>query len=340
MPRVFAFTHERDRMIGSFKGFIGQKQTVNYLKSQLAGAQALGQPCPHILVLGPSGMGKTKLIKALSLEAGVNCRIVHGKASPKDICFELVQLEKYDFLFLDEAHTLPRESQEALYEVIDSGIATNKVSQNKIAAIGKTPTTNKDGKLVVQSVTIALATNEPSGLLEALLRRMELTVLLADYQTEELIDIAAQTAVVEKLLFNSAALKRVAVSSLGQPRTVVQTVKGMRRLFYNDNMRQLTNKDVLVYLKTTGRDKDGLGQEQRKYLKRLHALGHASLQTIASLLGLEPAYAEQKVEVGLVKLGLVYKGAGGRRLTKEGEQWVRDFIERKQIKEAKKKENV
>lgn len=322
----------------SFHGFLGQKQTVNYLKQQLHGAQALSQSCPHLLVLGPSGMGKTKLIKALSIEAGVNCRVVHGKASPKDICFELVQLEKHDFLFLDEAHTLPRESQEALYEVIDSGLASNKISSNKLAVLSKPPTTNKDGKLVISGCTIALATNEPSGLLEALLRRMELTVHLADYQNEELIDIAAQTAVTEKLLFNSAALKRIAISSLGQPRTVVQTVKGMRRLFYSDCMRQLTNKDVLAYLKTTGRDKDGLGQEQRKYLKRLHALGHASLQTISSLLGLEPTYAEQKVEVGLVKLGLVYKGAGGRRLTRDGEQWVRDFIERKQMKQNKKGE--
>jgi Holliday junction DNA helicase RuvB len=312
----------------SFRGFYGQKPIVTYLKSQLEGAQALGDPCPHILVLGPSGMGKTRLIRAISQEAGTCCWVIHGKATPKDICTKLINLQKGDFLFLDEAHTLPRESQEYVYEVIDNFVATNKVSAGTLKTMKSAPKQTSEGKLIIPPCTLAFATNEPSGLLAALVRRMELVVCLTDYAKQELMDIATQEASKQGLLLGISALKRISVACLGTPDGAYKIVQGMKRLYHADCHRIMTDKDVKKYLKSTGRDNNGLSLEQRKFLGILHKQGHASINTLASLLGLEATYAEDKIETGLIKLGLVQKASGGRRLTREGIEWIRKKRER------------
>src|SRR5207248_2940596 len=97
---------------GAFHGFVGRKSIVNHLKTQLHGARTLGQVCPHIMIVGPSGMGKTKLAKALAQESGTGLSIVHGKIGLNPLCNVLELMQKGDFLFMDESHTLSRESQE------------------------------------------------------------------------------------------------------------------------------------------------------------------------------------------------------------------------------------
>src|SRR5690348_9384357 len=115
------------RQPSNFHGFFGQTETVRYLRQQLHGAQTLGHPCPHLLLVGTSGMGKTKLAQSLAKEYGTECRVVLGKATPSKLCEYLIALRNGDFLFLDEAHNLPRDSQEALLGVIDGGRLTDQL---------------------------------------------------------------------------------------------------------------------------------------------------------------------------------------------------------------------
>lgn len=321
-------------MSASFHGFVGQWNVVNHLKSQLHGAQALGEPMPHLLLIGPSGMGKTKLATSLAEEAGANLRIVHGQAKPKHLCEEFVQLTKGDFILLDEAHSLPRDSQECLYEVLEAYLMTDRLSAGFSQTAGPFPTDAK-GKLIISPCTVMLATNQPSFLLEALLRRIEITVLLRDYGPEEMIDIVSAEASKVNILFSDDALKWVSRSSQGQPRRVLQIVRGMHRLFH-DNKKQLEREHVINYLESTGRDSKGLDREQQLYLHELSKLRRASIQTLSSLLGLEREYLADKIETGLLKLGLIVKGIQGRELTHHGELWIRDYEERKRKEEEEK----
>lgn len=322
-------------MAKSFNGFIGQSKTVRHLKSQLEGAQALDKPCPHLLIIGSSGMGKTKLAKALALEAGTCLFVVHGKATPKDLCSQIIQLQKGDFLLLDEAHTLPRNSQEALYEVIDTYRMTDRLAPGS-SAKGGPP--KHGSKLIIQPMTIILATNYPSEILEALHRRMDLVVVIQDYTKRELQEIIGSAASNMNLLYSKSGLKYLARACQGQPSRAIKFVNGMQRMFWSESKRELSAKDVVKYLRSTGRDAYGMDREQQQYMHQLfHFEGRTGVATLASVLGLETEYVKNNVEAGLIRLGYVHRGSGGRSLTQEGWQWARD---KQLIKQAKKNQKI
>jgi Holliday junction resolvasome RuvABC ATP-dependent DNA helicase subunit len=314
----------------SFHGFFGQRKAVRFLARQLQGAQALGDPCPHLLIIGPSGMGKTRLAQALAAEAGTTCRVVHGKAAPRDLCEALVGLKGSDFLFLDEAHRLGRDSQTLLFDVIDAGRAPDLLDAQ--AQARRDPA---DGRLVIEPLTVVLATDQPGRLLEALVRRMEHTVHLSDYSRAELTEIVAATASELELLVTPQALGALAAASQGQPRRALHLLRGMRREHSGDRQRhQLTAEHVRKYLQAASIDGLGLTPEQQLYLLKLRKLGSASLATLASLIGADEEYVAARLEPGLIKLDYVRKGRVGRKLTPAGKGWVRKRREEAKAKKA------
>lgn len=309
----------------SWNGFIGQGHVVTHLQTQLRGAQALGQPCPHMLFIGPSGMGKTRLAQALSQEAGTALHVVHGAAKAAQLCSELTKLEKGDFILFDEAHALPREAQESLYEAIDFNLLTDRLSMAQSSGQQvNLPTKNAAGKFVLPPITMVFATNQPSRLLKALHRRMQIRVYLNQYAEEEIGSIAAAEASTQGLLLAPFALQRLARAAQGQPGRVINMVRGLRRHFFADQ-RQLESVDVVAYLHSTGSDALGLDREQQLYLFSLQKLGgRASIHTLSGMLGLDREYVEDKIETGLLQQTLVTKGMAGRHLTNEGNLWLQN----------------
>jgi Holliday junction resolvasome RuvABC ATP-dependent DNA helicase subunit len=299
-----------------FHGFIGQRRAVRFLQRQLRGAQALGQPCPHLLFVGESGMGKTRLARALAKEYGTELHVLLGKANPAQLCERLVRVRRGDFLFLDEAHNLPRDTQESLYEVIDDWRVKDRVGDKAEVA------RDADGRLIIQPHSLILATDQPGELLNALQKRMGYTVTLTKYSMDELIEITYAAASQLDLLLSPQGMRAVAGASQGQPRRAKQHLEGLRRAFHSST-GQLSVENVRHYLKSAGVDAAGLDRLQREYLRKLRRLGTASLDTLANLVGVDAAYARGQVEPGLVALGFLRISQSGRRLTPAGREWAR-----------------
>ena len=307
------------RRLPDFHGFIGQRGIVEFLCQQLAGAQERGVIFPHLLLQGASGMGKTHLARALARENKTTCVSLIGKNSPALICEKLIGMGTSDFLFLDEAHDLPKDSQEFLLEVIDAtrdsvGEVTDKLGP-------QVPANRNNGKLQVPQVTFILATDRAGKLAKALLKRMELVKQLTDYSEQEMGEIGTRVATNLGIAIKKQAINLVSRTSQGSPRRIKHVLLGMSR-HYGTSKKEWTTEDVRQYLVADGCDPEGLQAPQVRYLHRLHAIGQASQETLAAIIELDPEYLYHNVEIPLIKVGLVTIGCRGRELTTQGVAWV------------------
>ncbi|HUZ84598.1 MAG TPA: AAA family ATPase, partial [Gaiellales bacterium] len=60
--------------------FVGQEPVKQQLQVSLEAARARAEPCDHVLLSGPPGLGKTSLAAIIAAEMGSQLRIVSGPA--------------------------------------------------------------------------------------------------------------------------------------------------------------------------------------------------------------------------------------------------------------------
>jgi Holliday junction resolvasome RuvABC ATP-dependent DNA helicase subunit len=306
--------------------------------SKAAGAQADGEPCPHQLFVGPSGMGKTTLATALAKECKTTLHEVFGKAEPRTLCEVAVQIKAGDLVLFDEAHAQSAEVQLMIIEMIDHRRIPDHL---KAGPLSDAAERDKDtGKLIVQPCCVVLATNQPTGIDDALKKRVEPPVYLDDYGERELVEIAESEASGRGMHLTGQALRLVARSAQGRPRRVRDLLRGLRRHCYEAvrNKQKLGNTEVCRYLASAGMDRQGLDAAQQKYLRKLYRRGRASLNTMAGLLGFDSVHVRDEVEPGLLKLDFLNILNHGRILTDAGKAWARNDRARRQERKQRRQE--
>src|SRR3954451_10741988 len=84
--------------------FVGQEAVKEQLGIFIEAARSRGEPCEHVLLAGPPGLGKTSLAGIIAAEMGSTLRVVSGPALDRkaDMAAILTALDDHDVLFIDE----------------------------------------------------------------------------------------------------------------------------------------------------------------------------------------------------------------------------------------------
>src|SRR5260370_28841267 len=101
----------------AFAEFTGQIKVRERLELMVAAAKKRGDVLEHILLSGPSGLGKTTIAYIIANAMGVNIKNTSGPVIEKagELAGLLTSLEKSNVLFIDEIHRLQPAIEEYLY---------------------------------------------------------------------------------------------------------------------------------------------------------------------------------------------------------------------------------
>jgi Holliday junction DNA helicase RuvB len=305
--------------------FVGQKRALAPALRLQDGALAREEPAPHMLFLGQSGTGKSLAAITLGLRAGTEVTKFLGRATAAEVAPRLAQMKPCDIGFFDECHNLDTDLQELLFDVIDSG----QVPAHLV------PGADPAGPVAVPPVTFIFATDRPGKLLNALVKRIPLTVRFKPYPTDDLKEIVARIGYRRGVLLTPQAARGLARICHGLPRRAEHHVNNLRLTIADSEQRQLSVEDVRTYLAEIGLDEDGLDDLAREYIRFLKRNRIASAEAIAGFLGTDVEYLKNQVEQPLRFRGLVTVGRGGRVLTEKGREWAAEKLKKRKKGESR-----
>lgn len=302
------------RQLPSWFGFVGQRDIVSSLKAHCCGAKEKGTAVPPIKLGDESGVGKTHLARAVASEMGTTCHEFYSsRASRKyDIVETMAKIKAGDILFVDEAHSLPVDSQEVLYKCIsDHERPELDVEKHRVV---------ETEWVAMPAFTLIIATDQPGVLRNALKKRIVLSYTLTRYSVPEMRVIVGNYATELQLLVNQQARTRIAGAARGIPRLARHLLVSIDTVLGSDRNIEVTKPFVVRHLWAHHKiDNRNLNADDRHYIRSLQDRGgRMSKETLALQLGLDVAAIQRDIEPHLMREGYVDIRSGGRFLTPSG----------------------
>ncbi len=303
---------------GHFTEYVGQEQTKKNLAILVAAAKKRKEPLEHILIHGPSGLGKTTLAYIIAKEFGSSIRITSGTALEKagDIGSILTGLSDGDFLFIDEVHRLNKAVEETLYPAMEN--------YQLDIIIGK-GTSAKTLQVALPRFTLIAATTRISLLTNPFRSRFGVQYKLEFYTQEEMKEIINRSARLLNVPIDDAALDSIARASRFTPRIANRLLKRVRDYSQVKNHATVSGAIAQEALALLGIDKLGLESTDRKILLAIakqFSGGPVGVKSIAATIGEEEETIEDVYEPYLMRLGFLTRTARGRMITDLGRTHV------------------
>jgi holliday junction DNA helicase RuvB len=294
--------------------FVGQEQIKEQLSIFLEAARARGEPCEHVLLAGPPGLGKTSLASIIATEMHSSLRVMSGPAIDRkaDMAAILTALEADDVLFIDEIHRLNRSIEELLYPAMEDGCID--------IVIGQGPGAHSI-RLELKPFTLVGATTR-TGLLTTPLRdRFGITHRLDYYEPAEIGRIVQRSARLLGVRIDEGGCDEVSRRSRGTPRVANRILRRVRDFAQVRHQGEITHPVAIEALELFEVDSAGLERIDRAILRAIaerFSGGPVGLSTLAVAIGEETDTLEDVYEPYLLQLGMLQRTPRGRVVTPAG----------------------
>lgn len=299
---------------GGFDDYIGQQNAKDNLKILIEAAKKRKESLDHILIHGPSGLGKTTLSYIVAREFGAGIKITSGTALQKagDIGSILSGLSDGDFLFIDEVHRLNKSIEETLYPAMEN--------YSLDIVIGKGATA-KTLQIQLPKFTLIAATTRISLLSNPFRSRFGAQLKLDFYNNQEIANILQRSAQLLNTKIKPEALKILAEASRFTPRIANRLLRRARDFAQISETDTIDENMALDTLKLLNIDKHGLESTDISILNTIYKQfkgGPVGVKSISASIGEEEDTIEDVYEPYLLRLGYISRTTRGRIITDTG----------------------
>src|SRR6266704_2973087 len=282
----------------AFSEFTGQVKVRERLELMVEAAKKRGDVLEHILLSGPSGLGKTTLAYIIANAMGVNVKNTSGPV-----------IEKADVLFIDEIHRLQPTIEEYLYPAMEDYRLDIIIDQGPQA---------RSLRLQLPKFTLIGATTR-AGMVSAPLRsRFGMTARLDYYNAGEMQKIILRSARLLGVEIDPAGAAEIATRTRGTPRTANNLLRWVRDYVQVKAEGKITAELADRALTMLEIDRDGFDQWDKRIIETLiHKFngGPVGLNSLAVAIGEEAGTLEEVNEPYLIMEGYIKRTPQGRVAT-------------------------
>lgn len=291
--------------------FIGQPKVKENLTIFLEAAKGRNEPCEHVLLYGPPGLGKTTLAHVVSSEMGAAIKITSGPALERvgDLAAILTNLEDGDVLFIDEIHRMNHTIEEVLYPAMED-FALDIV-------IGKGPTA-RTLRLDLKRFTLIGATTKMSLLSAPFRDRFGSVYHLDFYGVDEMMAIVKRSAALLGIPLGDEESRVIASRSRRTPRIANRLLKRVRdyaQVRGNGTLNPSIVDEALTRLEIDPRGLDDMDRRTLRAMIEKFNGGPVGLTTLAASTAEDVATLEEVIEPFLLREGLIDRTPRGRVAT-------------------------
>ena len=298
----------------SFDEYVGQEKIKDNLKIAIGAAKKRKESIEHLLLHGPSGLGKTTLAYLIARELGSNIKITSGTALEKagDVGSILTSLSDGDVLFIDEVHRLNKMVEEVIYPAMENF---------KLDIIIGKGTSAKTLQIDLPKFTLIAATTKISMLSAPFRSRFGLNFRLEYYKAPEIEKIISRSANLLGINVHPEAIKIIAQASRFTPRVANRLLKRVRDYAQMNDQENITPDIAPHALSMLEIDQRGLEETDRKILTAIAKQfdgGPVGVKSVAAAISEEESTIEDVYEPYLIQMGFLARTPKGRVITKEG----------------------